>query len=152
MLVILTVPLCFFLSPDTWSFTSFLCPLTPSVSCRVNAFTQTHKPVPHQATHARHITYTWMKHWWQYPHPCFSCLSPLSLLCLCLSSRPHWSFFFSFLFGLPQLLTSLTNHKGYINVDNQFLYVSSQSWGKTKKEKKKSKVFYSIVQMCFYYF
>ncbi|KAF3860827.1 hypothetical protein F7725_001082 [Dissostichus mawsoni] len=38
--------------------------------------------------------------------------------------RFYWLFF---LFGLPRPLINPTNSKGYINVDNQFLYVSSQS-------------------------
>ena len=46
-----------------------------------------------------------------------------------------------FLFGLPRPLINPTNGKGYINIDNQFLYVSSQS----EKKEKKSKLFYSIV-------
>lgn len=59
-------------------------------------------------------------------------------------------FLFYFLFGLPRPLINPTNSKGYINVDNQFLYVSSQSL--EKNQKKKSKRFYSIVQMCFSYY
>lgn len=41
--------------------------------------------------------------------------------------------------GCPAPLINPTNSKGYINVDNQFLYVSSQSLGK-KNQKKKSKM------------
>lgn len=53
-----------------------------------------------------------------------------------------------FPFGLPCLLITPTNSNGYINVDNQFLYVSSQSLEKNLK--KISKLLYSIV--CFLLF
>lgn len=79
---------------------------------------------------------------------------PTSLPLLLLALGPFLLavFFFSlsFLFGLPRPLINPTNSKGYINVDNQFLYVSSQSLEKKILKKKKSKLFYSIVQMCFF--
>lgn len=47
----------------------------------------------------------------------------------------YWPFvFFFLLFGLPRPLINPTNSKGYINVDNQFLYVSSQSLEKNQKK------------------
>lgn len=68
-------------------------------------------------------------------------------LTLCPYDRFYWPFFFSlyllFLFGLPRPLINPTNSKGYINVDNQFLYVSSQSLEK-KSEKNQNR----YIQLC----
>lgn len=82
--------------------------------------------------------------------PCISVLSftlitpPPPSLCLSFSPRTvSIGRFFSFLFGLPRPLINPTNSKGYINVDNQFLYVSSQSL--EKKIRKKIKTF---IQLC----
>lgn len=56
-------------------------------------------------------------------------------------------FFSLFLFGLPRPLINPTNSKGYINVDNQFLYVSSQSL--EKKIRKKKTVLFNCANVFF---
>lgn len=62
--------------------------------------------------------------------------------------------FFLSLFSLwaaPPSLINPTNSKGYINVDNQFLYVSSQSLGKknSEKEKKSKTVLFNCANVFF---
>lgn len=76
-----------------------------------------------------------------------SCISVLftpitpPFLCLSLSPRTVSIGRFLFLSGLPRPLINPTNSKGYINVDNQFLYVSSQSLEKKIRKKIKTVLF-----------
>lgn len=81
-----------------------------------------------------------------------ACLSSFSFILvipsLCLSFSPMTISIGRFslsVFGLPRPLINPTNSKGYINVDNQFLYVSSQSLEKKFEKEKNQNCF---IQLC----